>query len=439
MIGKAVPRRIRLGMGLAALLLPLALACRAPGAQTALESRSVPVAPQEVRVTVNEWAFTPQQIQIPAGQPVTLVLDNRGALEHDLSIPALNVKLLAPAGRTASTTITGAKEGQYDVLCSLPGHRELGMQGKLAAGGPMQGQGAMASMPRGAPAAAPEPAHVSHASAVSTATHGNELLAYRLEDGAKVFDLKAQAFQWEVLPGEYVEAYGYNQQVPGPVLRVQEGDRVRVNFTNELPEPTVIHFHGPRLPNVMDGVPDVTQPVVAPGQQYTYEFTAAPTGTFIYHTHHNSAKQEPKGLYGLFIVDPPSGPRIQAETEVVQVLGELGGFYVINGKAFPATEAVEAKVGERVLIHLANLGQMAHPMHLHGHPFKIVATDGYPVPEGMQLTKDVVNIGPGERYDLLIELDNPGVWVFHCHILSHVENRGVEPGGMITVLKVAAS
>jgi FtsP/CotA-like multicopper oxidase with cupredoxin domain len=114
----------------------------------------------------------------------------------------------------------------------------------------------------------------------------------------------------------------------------------------------------------------------------------------------------------------------------------MGGFYVINGKAFPATQAIEAKIGQKMLIRLANLGQTAHPMHMHGHPFKIVATDGYPVPQGAVLTKDVVNIGPGERYDLLLELDNPGTWVFHCHILGHVQNRGVEPGGMITVIKM---
>lgn len=82
------------------------------------------------------------------------------------------------------------------------------------------------------------------------------------------------------------------------------------------------------------------------------------------------------------------------------------------------------------------MGQMSHPMHMHGHPFNIVATDGYPVAKAAELTKDVVNIGPGERYDLLLELDNPGTWVFHCHILSHVANKGVEPGGMITALKV---
>jgi manganese oxidase len=155
----------------------------------------------------------------------------------------------------------------------------------------------------------------------------------------------------------------------------------------------------------------------------------------MYHTHHNSAEQEAKGLYGVFIVDPKV-PVVGYDREYIQVLSELGGYYLINGKAFPATDPLEARLGERVLIRLVNLGQMTHPMHMHGHPFQIVGTDGYPVPAGQALTKDVVNIGPGERYDLLMTADNPGTWLFHCHILTHVQNHGVEPGGMISVVKV---
>ena len=78
---------------------------------------------------------------------------------------------------------------------------------------------------------------------------------------------------------------------------------------------------------------------------------------------------------------------------------------------------------------------MVHPMHSHGYATRIVATDGYPV-EGAQLIKDTVTIGPGERYDLEFKADNPGAWVYHCHILGHVQNKGVEPGGMISVIKV---
>ena len=276
---------------------------------------------------------------------------------------------------------------------------------------------------------------------VATQQRGNQSLAFTTEGDAKVFALTARAARWEVLPGVYEEAWVYNDQLPGPLLRVTEGDRVRVTVTNELPEETVLHFHGPRLPNAMDGVPDVTQPTIKRGESYTYEFTAAPAGTFVYHSHHNAAVQEPKGLYGVLLIDPAPGSA-QAERDArydrdyVQVVSEFGGYFTVNGKAFPATDVLEAKPGERVRLRLINLGQALHPMHLHGYHFKIVGTDGYPV-EGPPLVKDTVTVGPGERYDLEFVADNPGTWVFHCHILAHVANQGVEPGGMITVLKVS--
>jgi uncharacterized cupredoxin-like copper-binding protein len=386
---------------------------------------TAPPTTDSIHLAVKEWSFEPKSLQLPAGQPVTLVLDNKGQLAHDVSIPGLGVHLTAPAGKSASQTVNATRDGTFEFICSIPGHKEAGMQGSV-----MVGSSASAIKP--APAAVEHP---SHAAVETTATRGNQPLAYVMDGTTKVFALKAQHINWEVLPGEFVDAYAYNGQVPGSLIRATEGDRVRINFTNELPEPTVIHFHGPKLPNGMDGVVGVTQKVVQPGQAFSYEFVAQPSGTFMYHTHHNSAEQEGKGLFGIFIVDPKE-PTLQYDREVIQVLSETGGYFLINGKAFPATEPIEAKVGERVLIRLVNLGQMTHPMHMHGHPFQIVATDGYPVPESQALTKDVVNIGPGERYDLLMIADNPGTWLFHCHILTHVQNHGVEPGGMITVVKV---
>jgi FtsP/CotA-like multicopper oxidase with cupredoxin domain len=409
---------------------------------TTTQSVAASSQPEEVHLKIKEWSFTPNTLQLPTGQPVTLVLDNSGQLDHDVTIPSLGVSLKAAAGKSASQTITASTASTYDFLCSLPGHKEAGMQGKVvvadaAAAGSAPAHD-MSAMPGMSDAATTMP---SHAAIATTATKGNQPLAFHMDGATKVFDLKAEHLQWEVLPGEFVDAYGYagadgQAEVPGPLIRVTEGDHVRVNFTNELPEPTVIHFHGPKLPNGMDGVADVTQKRIEPGETFTYEFDASPTGTFMYHTHYNSAEQEGKGLYGIFQVDPKEGARIQSDVEVFQVLSELGGYYLINGKAFPATEPIQAKVGQRVLIHLVNLGQMTHPMHMHGAPFQVVGTDGYPVPAGQELTKDVINIGPGERYDLLMNANNPGTWLFHCHILTHVQNHGVEPGGMITVVKV---
>ena len=432
-------------IGLAALLVPaLFILVPSRGAEPAVTAPTTITPVYRPRCGI--VSFTPKSLQLPVGKPVTLVLDNAGQLDHDVTVPALGVSLSARAGKSASQTVTATKEGTFDFLCSIPGHKEAGMQGDVIVGGATGAAGQphdIADVPgtdHGAiTSAAVE--HASHAAMATTATKGNQPLAFRMEGDTKVFDLKAEHVQWEVLPGEFVDAYGYagadgQAQVPGPLIRVTEGDRVRFNFTNELPEPTVIHFHGPKLPNSMDGVVDVTQKMIAPGETFGYEFTASPTGTFMYHTHHNSAEQEGKGLYGIFQVDPKDGPRVQADREVYQVLSELGGYYLINGKSFPATEPIQAKLGERVLIHLVNLGQMTHPMHMHGAPFQIVGTDGYPVPEGQALTKDVVNIGPGERYDLLMTADNPGTWLFHCHILTHVQNHGVEPGGMLTIVKV---
>lgn len=307
---------------------------------------------------------------------------------------------------------------------------------------------APASQPKANTATAPAPAlpkpgaadahagghTVSHGDQVASTTRGSQELQPKLVDGFKTFELTAQVVQWEVTPGEFVEAYAYNGMVPGPLLRVTEGDRIRITLKNELPEPTVIHIHGPYLPNSQDGVPDVTQPVVQPGQTFTYELEVHPSGTFMYHTHHNSVIQESKGLYGILQVDP-KGFTPTYQKEYFQVVSELGGFFVINGKVFPSTEPMEAKIGETVRIHLINLGQMAHPMHSHGFATRIVATDGHPV-EGTPLLKDTVNIAPGERYDLEFVADRAGAWVYHCHILSHVQTKGVEPGGMISLIKV---
>jgi FtsP/CotA-like multicopper oxidase with cupredoxin domain len=420
-----------LPIALAALLIP-ALFLMVPSKQAQVAAPPAPAAasaPEQVVLTVSEWSFLPSSLQLAIGQPVTLVLDNTGQLDHDLTVPALGVALTARAGKSASQTVTPTKEGTFELLCSIPGHKEAGMKGSMAVGA--VADHGMATMTE----------HPSHAAAATSETRGNQPLAFHLEGAVKVFDMKAEHVQWEVLPGEFVDAYGYagadgQAQVPGPLLRVTEGDQVRINFTNELPEPTVIHFHGPKLPNSMDGVVDVTQKMIGAGESYTYEFTASPSGTFMYHSHHNSAVQEGKGLYGVFQVDPKAGPRVQADVEAFQVLSELGGFYLINGKAFPATEVIQARLNERVLIHLVNLGQMSHPMHMHGAPFKVVGTDGYAVPDGQALTKDVLGISPGERYDLLMTADNPGTWLFHCHILTHVQNHGQEPGGMLTVVKV---
>ena len=256
----------------------------------------------------------------------------------------------------------------------------------------------------------------------------------RFTDPDVEINLTAEVVSWEVLGGEFVEIWGYNGQYPGPEIRVTEGDKVRVNLTNNLPEATTIHWHGLEVPNDQDGVPGITQPDIEPGASWTYEFVAPKPGTAMYHTHSNTLLPLSKGLFGAFIVEPRGGLP-QYDREYVLLLHETAGFYTINGHSFPKTledSLLKIKTGERILIRMINAGQAHHPMHLHGHQFKVVQLDGNPL-----LNPIVVNtqdIAPGQTVDVEVIGTNPGTWVFHCHVISHVTNRGVYPGGMLIAL-----
>ena len=137
-----------------------------------------------------------------------------------------------------------------------------------------------------------------------TAGKGNQLMAPVMDGRVKVYRMRASEIQWETEPGKKVTAWAYNDQVPGPQIRVKQGDRVRFVLHNQLPESTAVHFHGVELPNDQDGVPYITQPPVKPGESFTYEFTVPNSGTHMYHSHHNSTKQVGLGLLGAFIVAP---------------------------------------------------------------------------------------------------------------------------------------
>ena len=268
----------------------------------------------------------------------------------------------------------------------------------------------------------------------ATKGKGNVLMAPRLEQGVKVYDLSCSEIDWEVEPGRIAKAWAYNEQVPGPQIRVREGDRVRVNLSNKLEESTAIHFHGLELPNNMDGVPFITQPPIKPGASFRYEFTVPNAGSHMYHSHHNATKQVGMGLLGAFIVEPKDRSREpKVDIDYVMILNDSAHGYTLNGKGFPATEPIVAKLGQTVRIRFMNEGMMIHPMHLHGIHMTVIAKDGWDQPAPWKC--DTLNIAPGERWDVLVKANNPGVWAFHCHILSHAESpHGMF--GMVTALIV---
>ncbi len=260
----------------------------------------------------------------------------------------------------------------------------------------------------------------------------------------------------EIAPGVTVKTFAFDGQVPGPVLRFTEGDRVRITFRNELKEPTAIHFHGMHLQNQMDGVPPLTQNPIQPGESFTYEFIAPHAGTYMYHSHFNSIAQIDAGMYGALIIDPQSplgqpgfdkdevwvlsawtgmdaGMKMEDMKGMDHNQGDMGYiYYTINGKAFPIVKPLQVKKGDVVRLRLINISNLVHPMHLHGHDFRIIAKDGHPVRDPQVM--NTITLNPGDIYDIEFIADNPGQWVFHCHQLHHTANNGQEPGGLIGVI-----
>lgn len=287
---------------------------------------------------------------------------------------------------------------------------------------------------------------------------GDTVLEPTIENGVKVFELESSVVRWNILPDIQVEGYAYNKQIPGPRLRVTEGDRVRIRVTNRLPESTTVHWHGLILANEMDGPANITQKPIEPGGTFVYEFTTEQAGTFFYHTHDHADRQQALGLYGALIIDPKIATEPKADHEYVIQLqewlerqgltypamlmeGGLPNYFTINGKAYPSTDTVKMKVGETIKLRfIGTNSNFIHPMHVHGGPFTVVARDGYTLAESARFEADTVNVGPGQRYDVIWKARRPGKWIVHCHILHHTTNNNVEHkggGGLTMILEVA--
>ncbi|MGH7407704.1 MAG: multicopper oxidase family protein [Candidatus Methylomirabilales bacterium] len=253
--------------------------------------------------------------------------------------------------------------------------------------------------------------------------------------------------------GPTILTWAFNGTVPGPELRVRQGERVRVTFRNETNSEHTIHFHGLHLPNNMDGVPGISQDPVPPGGTFVYDFVARTPGTHMYHCHVNSPHHVDMGMYGAFIVEPKDKrgePRVDKDVTLMLdewIIDEDSGdhatmshprllkdanYFTINGKSFPATAPLKVKEGERIRIRLINIGYLVHSMHIHGHGVEVTHMDGHRLRE--PLHKDTILIGPGERYDFVFTADNPGTWLFHDHIIPFATNDGEYPGGLVMAI-----
>ena len=242
--------------------------------------------------------------------------------------------------------------------------------------------------------------------------------------GTRSFQLTPQAAEVNLVgaKGPKTDVWAFNGLVPGPELRLKQGERLSVNVTNGLDQPTTVHWHGLRLPNNMDGVPDLTQTPIEPGASFTYEFDAIDAGTFWYHPHVNSSEQVGRGLYGALIVEETVPPTVDRElTWVIDDWllmkdgsirdsfgngmdishgGREGNTLTINGG--PMRE-VTVRSGERLRLRLINVANARiFSLRFEGHTPVVIALDGQPV-EPHAPTEGRIVLGPGMRADVIID------------------------------------
>lgn len=299
--------------------------------------------------------------------------------------------------------------------------------------------------------------------------------AIKRTNEVKSFTLVLATADVEPLSGRKVPMRCANGTAPGPLLRVTEGDDVEVEVVNRLTAPVSIHWHGIPVPFLMDGAGMISQEPIQPGQRFVYRFLAPQAGTYMYHSHFEDL--ELQSVSGMVVVDPQSRGRepsyasdvpifistIEWEqaraVEAQAVLAnsmlmpsmaanpsadpkpgmgdamdrmDMVEYWCFNGKTFPATKPIVVKEGDLVRVRLANLTNMAHPIHLHGHWFRHIAQDGNPLDRPSIM--NTLAVHPGQTMDIDFLANNPGVWPLHCHILAHmVDNRDVMSGLMTVV------
>ena len=263
-------------------------------------------------------------------------------------------------------------------------------------------------------------------------------LPWRMKDNVKEFHLVAEPVVREIAPGMQANLWGYNGQSPGPTIEVVEGDLVRIFVTNKLPEHTSVHWHGQILPCGMDGVTGLTQPGIAPGKTFVYEFVAKHAGTFMYHPHADEMAQMATGMMGFWITHPKNPAQHAVDRDFVFLLNAYDiapgaytpkintmldfNLWTFNSRAFPGIDPMVVRLGDKVRIRAGNLTMTNHPIHLHGHRFEVTGTDGGWVPPGARWPEVTTDIAVGQMRAIEFVADNPGDWAFHCHKSHHTMN-----------------
>ncbi|MEC4727097.1 multicopper oxidase domain-containing protein [Shewanella sp. D64] len=268
------------------------------------------------------------------------------------------------------------------------------------------------------------------------------------------FSMTIEEMVKEVTPGFSNKVWAFNGQVPGPLIRAKEGDRLKITVQNNSTLAHTVHWHGTFQTNSwkMDGVPGVTQEAIEPGDSFLYDFIVDRPGSLWYHCHVNVPEHVGlRGMWGPMIIDPKDPTDIEKEitkeaimmfsgwnSEVAMEYGkgghpqELNDYFSINGKSFPSTQPLRVKKGEVLRIRLyAATVEAAY--HLHGHDVLVTHKDGLPLDS--PYWADVVYVPSGGRVDVIVRMDNPGIWINHDHIERHTSNAGKMPGGAVTIIE----
>ncbi|MCM2534477.1 multicopper oxidase family protein [Neobacillus pocheonensis] len=268
-------------------------------------------------------------------------------------------------------------------------------------------------------------------------------------------------------------AMTYNGSVPGQEIRVKEGQKVTIHFKNSLKEDTTLHLHGLSDANKMDGVPDVTQTPIKPGQTFDYTFTAPKPGTYWYHSHTNESTQIGDGLYGVLIVEPKNGEKIDVDKAItinerssrgsmdmsnmgdmsnMDNMGDMSNMNmggtsqshtsdsshsdmmmsmydtsIINGKASPSIQPIVVKKGDTVKLRFVNTGLFTQNIQIPAHEFKVTGYDGEKVNKPTLIRNQLIQIAPGERYDVEFKANNPGNWEIKIYADSNDKLKAVIP------------
>ena len=269
------------------------------------------------------------------------------------------------------------------------------------------------------------------------------------------FEMSIDEVTIDVAPGFSNKVFAFNGQVPGPLIHVKEGDDVMVHVTNNSTLPHTVHWHGVNQIGSwqQDGVPDVTQKAIQPGESYTYRFNVDRPGSLWYHCHVNVWEHVAiRGMWGPLIVEPKNPSALEKEVTLdailmmsawqspyANVFGQGGGpkdvsdYFSVNGRSFPITQPIRVKKGDVLRMRFIGAGDETHQMHMHGHDMLVTHKDGYPLASPYYV--DTVSVGPGERYDVIVKMNNPGRFIMHDHIDKHMTNNGASLGGPVTIFE----